>query len=101
MIGTEPPRVAILSAVETVTTKIPSTIEAAACGLPQIVTRESGDVVQDGVNGIIIPPDDPDALARLDPGDMLRATADAGAQVRRALTATPTDALLAIADAAS
>ena len=33
--------------------------------------------------------DDLDALARLDPGDMLRATADAGAQVRRALTATP------------
>lgn len=29
-VGTEPPRVAILSAVETVTTKIPSTIEAAA-----------------------------------------------------------------------
>lgn len=42
--------------------------------------------------------DDLDALARLDPGDMLRATADAGAQVRRALTATPTDALLTIAE---
>ena len=40
-----------------------ATYEAAACGLPQIVTRESGDVVQDGVNGIIIPPDDPEALA--------------------------------------
>jgi len=40
-----------------------STYEAAACGLPQITTRESGDVVQDGVNGIIIPSDDPDALA--------------------------------------
>ena len=40
-----------------------ATYEAAACGLPQIVTRESGDVVQDGMNGIIIPPDDPDALA--------------------------------------
>ncbi len=39
------------------------TYEAAACGLPQIATRESGDVVQDGVNGIIIPPNDPDALA--------------------------------------
>lgn len=42
--------------------------------------------------------DDLDALARLDPGDMLRATADSGAQVRRALAATPTDALLAVAD---
>ncbi len=40
-----------------------ATYEAAACGLPQIVTRESGDVVIDGVNGIIIPPDNPDALA--------------------------------------
>jgi glycosyltransferase involved in cell wall biosynthesis len=39
------------------------TYEAAACGLAQITTRESGDVVQDGVNGLIIPPNDPDALA--------------------------------------
>ena len=40
-----------------------ATYEAAACGLPQIVTRESGDVVIDGLNGIVIPPDNPDALA--------------------------------------
>lgn len=40
-----------------------ATYEAAACGLPQIATRESGDVVLDCVNGIIIPPDDPDAIA--------------------------------------
>lgn len=39
------------------------TYEAAACGLPQITTRESGDVVQDGVNGLVIPPNDSDALA--------------------------------------
>ncbi len=39
------------------------TYEAAACGLPQITTRESGDVVLDGMNGLIIPPNDPDALA--------------------------------------
>ena len=39
------------------------TYEAAACGLPQITTRESGDVVLDGVNGLIIPPNEPDALA--------------------------------------
>jgi glucose/mannose-6-phosphate isomerase len=38
--------------------------------------------------------DDLTALAAADPGDMLRATADAGAQVRRALAATD-DALLA------
>ena len=37
--------------------------EAAACGLAQITTRESGDVVVDGYNGKIIPPNDPDALA--------------------------------------
>ncbi len=40
-----------------------SIYEAAACGLPQITTRESGDVVIDGVNGILIPPDRPEALA--------------------------------------
>ena len=39
------------------------TYEAAACGIPQITTREAGDVVIDGVNGIIIPPNNPDALA--------------------------------------
>ena len=39
------------------------TYEAAACGLPQITTREAGDVVEDGVQGIIIPPADVDALA--------------------------------------
>ncbi len=39
------------------------TYEAAACGLPQITTRESGDVVRDGENGLIIPPNDPEALA--------------------------------------
>ena len=39
------------------------TYEAAACGLAQITTREAGDVVVDGVNGLIIPPNDPEALA--------------------------------------
>jgi glycosyltransferase involved in cell wall biosynthesis len=40
-----------------------ATFEAAACGLAQICTRESGDAVVDGLNGRIIPPNDPDALA--------------------------------------
>lgn len=40
-----------------------ATYEAAACGLPQITTRESGDVVIDGLNGVIIPANDPGALA--------------------------------------
>ncbi len=40
-----------------------STYEAAACGLAQITTRESGDVVIDGENGLIIPPNDLSALS--------------------------------------
>jgi len=39
------------------------TYEAAACGLPQITTREAGDVVVDGIEGMIIQPGDVDALA--------------------------------------
>ena len=39
------------------------TYEAAACALPQVVTRESGDVVRDGIEGIIVPPGDVDAIA--------------------------------------
>ena len=42
------------------------TYEAAACGLPQITTREAGDVVNDGVEGLIVPPADVDALAVCD-----------------------------------
>ena len=40
-----------------------TTAEAAACGLPQITTRESGDVVLDGVNGRLVPRGDVGALA--------------------------------------
>ena len=39
------------------------TYEAAACGLPQITTREAGDLVRDGVEGIIVQPGDVDAIA--------------------------------------
>ena len=39
-----------------------TTCEAAACGLPQITTRESGDVVIDGVNGLNVPCNDAEAL---------------------------------------
>ena len=39
------------------------TYEAAACGLPQITTREAGDVVTDGVEGILISPGNVDELA--------------------------------------
>jgi glycosyltransferase involved in cell wall biosynthesis len=37
--------------------------EAAASGLPMITTREAGDVVRDGVEGIIVHPGDVDAIA--------------------------------------
>jgi glycosyltransferase involved in cell wall biosynthesis len=37
--------------------------EAAACGLPMITTREAGDVVRDGVEGIIVQPGDVGAIA--------------------------------------
>lgn len=39
------------------------TLEAAACGLPLIATRESGDAIVDGETGRLIPPHDPDAIA--------------------------------------
>ena len=39
------------------------TYEAAACALPQITTREAGDVVRDGVEGIIVRPRNVDAIA--------------------------------------
>jgi glycosyltransferase involved in cell wall biosynthesis len=37
--------------------------EAAACGLPQITTREAGDVVNDGVEGILVRPGNVGELA--------------------------------------
>jgi glycosyltransferase involved in cell wall biosynthesis len=40
-----------------------ATYEAAASGLAQITTRESGDIVTDDVNGIIIPPNNVEALS--------------------------------------
>jgi glycosyltransferase involved in cell wall biosynthesis len=39
------------------------TYEAAACALPQITTREAGDVVRDRTEGIIVRPGDVDAIA--------------------------------------
>lgn len=39
------------------------TYEAAACGLPQVLTREAGDVVRDGVDGIIVQPGDVAGIA--------------------------------------
>lgn len=39
------------------------TYEAAACGLPQITTQEAGDVVTDGVEGILVSPGNVGELA--------------------------------------
>jgi glycosyltransferase involved in cell wall biosynthesis len=39
------------------------TYEAAACALPQITTREAGDVVRNGTEGIIVKPGDVNAIA--------------------------------------
>ena len=39
------------------------TYEAAACGLPQITTREAGDVVRDGIEGIIVKPGNVNTIA--------------------------------------
>jgi glycosyltransferase involved in cell wall biosynthesis len=40
-----------------------STYEAASCGLAQVTTRESGDVVLDGENGLLVRPNDVASLA--------------------------------------
>jgi alpha-maltose-1-phosphate synthase len=40
------------------------TYEALACGLPSLVTPESGSVVRDGVDGLIVPSRDVETLAR-------------------------------------
>jgi glycosyltransferase involved in cell wall biosynthesis len=39
------------------------TYEAAACGLPQITTREAGDVVRNGIEGVLVKPRDVNAIA--------------------------------------
>jgi glycosyltransferase involved in cell wall biosynthesis len=60
-----------------------ATYEAAASGLAQITTRESGDVVVDGLNGLLIPPNDVDSLCSAilklyDSPELVRAMGDAG-----------------------
>ncbi|AMV35802.1 glycosyltransferase [Planctomyces sp. SH-PL62] len=62
------------------------TYEALACGLPAVVTHEAGSVVRDGVEGLIVPPRDVDALAsamaRLGEDPALRARMSAAARGR-------------------
>ena len=60
-----------------------ATLEAAACGLPLIATRESGDAVVDGVTGWVVPADDAEALA----GAMEMAVRDRGEMAARGAAA--------------
>jgi len=64
------------------------TFEAAAAGLPQITTYESGDAVVDGETGCVIPCDDVEALAgaieRLHGSPELRLKMGAAARARMA-----------------
>ncbi|MFF4651579.1 glycosyltransferase [Streptomyces sp. NPDC001380] len=55
-------------------------MEAMACGLPSAVTRVGGipEVVDDGEQGLLVPPADPDALARA----LARLVGDAGLRDR-------------------
>ena len=62
------------------------TYEALACGLPSIVTPNAGSVVRDGLDGLIVPVRDVNALAeamvRLGSNPELRATMAASARSR-------------------
>jgi alpha-maltose-1-phosphate synthase len=62
------------------------TYEALACGLPSVVTAESGTVARDGVDGLIVPTRDVEALAaameRLGNDPELRAAQAASARIR-------------------
>jgi phosphatidylinositol alpha-1,6-mannosyltransferase len=63
-------------------------LEAAACGTPAVACRSGGvpDAVDDGVSGLLVPPDDPAALAaaltRVLTDDALRRWLACGARAR-------------------
>ena len=61
------------------------TYEAAACGLPQITTREAGDVVRNGIEGIIVKPGDVNAIAN-GAGAFVSASGNCGANEQRSAT---------------
>jgi glycosyltransferase involved in cell wall biosynthesis len=57
-----------------------ATVQAMASGLPVVATRSGGpeEIVTDGIDGLLVPRDDPDALAAA----MLRVAADEGLRRR-------------------
>ena len=63
-------------------------VEAMALGLPCVATRAGGprEIIEEGVSGLLVPPDDPaalaDALGRLLADPALRARLGAGARAR-------------------
>jgi glycosyltransferase involved in cell wall biosynthesis len=63
-------------------------VEAMAAGLPVVTTPVSGipELVRDGENGLLVPPDDPSALA--DALQRLRREPDLAARMGRAAQAT-------------
>ncbi len=71
-----------------------SLLEAMACGVPVVATAVSGhlDVIQDGENGLLVPPGDPVALAEAiarvltDPGLQRRLGASARQTIERSYT---------------
>ena len=63
-------------------------VEAMACGLPVITTGISGipEVIRHGVNGLLVPPDNPEALA--DAVLRLKCDADLAGRLSRGAQAT-------------
>ncbi len=57
-----------------------ATVQAMAAGLPVIATRSGGpeEIITDGVDGVFVPPDDPEAMA----GAVVRIAADADLRAR-------------------
>ncbi len=71
-----------------------SLIDALAAGLPVVATRTGGipEIVEDGMNGLLVPPRDPLALAQA----ILRLVADESLRARLAQAARPSVARFAI-----
>ena len=82
-------------------------LEAMAAGLPVITTTAgcAGEIVEDGRNGLLLPPDDPDALAsaiaRLLADAPLRASLAAGGRETLRTRLSPSETIGRLSDALS